>query len=563
MTLLNIAGGVALILFGARFLRKGLDRLFGQAMVHWLQRLSEHRLRGFVAGIVAGIGTPSSTAVSLVAVQMLSSGQLCAGRMLAVFLGANVGITAPAQLLTFNTHDLAVVFLCVGVLGFQFLHRTLFRGIGQCLLSLGFLFLGMQLIGSGAASIRSDGELGLLIRLLAGHLWLVVAFSAALTFVLQSSTASIGLCIGLVAGGFLSQHAVFSWVLGANLGIALTTLVAGWASLEGRRLAGANLLVKAIAVLGVMFYLSTHKAATGALPVNLAAQSVHFHTAFNLIVGLLCLPLVTPLTELMRQLIAPTPTTALSTTKAYLDEQALESPALALANSTRELLAMADEVQAMLQSCWRAQIERDRSLASRVHEHDDHIDDTAAELTKYLIRISQEDLREEDSYWQFTLLSCVNELESIGDIIDKNLCDFIRKQAEHAFPMTVDDETALEEIYELVRARCNMILSLLATRDRKMANSVLAGEEALEEWYRQKQHDHYQRLRSGNEKELCSSVYFLDMLGSFRRISSHLSTIAYSFISDIPSSELNPFLTARQPSFPATAAHPPQSRFVS
>lgn len=560
MIFLNIAGGVALILFGTRFLRKGLDRLFGQSLVRWLQSLTENRFKAFGAGIVAGVGTPSSTAVSLVAVQMLASGQLSAERMLAVFLGANVGITAPAQLLAFHVQDYATAFLLVGVIGFQFLQRALFRGIGQCVLALGFLFLAMQLIGNATRAIEPTGELGLLLRMLAEHIWVVLGFSTVFAFLMQSSTAAIGLGIGLAAGGLFSPAAMLAWVLGANLGIAFTTLAAGWNSLEGRRLASANLLVKAVAAMGVMIALPLMHFGRSA-PAELASQSVHFHTLFNLGVGLLCLPLVGPISHFMRHLIAPAPVTSLSVPETYLDAQALESPSLALANATRETLAMADEVEVMLHSFWQAQSGRDRTLAARVHDHDDRVDDTASRLIEYLSQISEEDLGASDSHWQFTLLSCANELESIADIIDKNLCDFVRKQAAHGFPMTSEDESALEQLYERIHSRCDLAFSLLTTRDEALATRFILGEETLEEWCRQAQRAHYERLRSGGERALQSSVYFLDMLGSFRRINAHLSSIAYGFTDGVALPETPPQVVARPIptilSAPGTAHQPP------
>ncbi len=157
------------------------------------------------------------------------------------------------------------------------------------------------------------------------------------------------------------------------------------------------------------------------------------------------------------------------------------------------------------------------------------MDNTAAAVTAYLSRISQEDLSSADSQWQFTLFSCVNELESIGDIIDKNLCDFVRKQAGRGFPMTDADEAVLAQAYAQIKTRCDNALSLLTTRDEKQALTFIEGEENLEEWCRLVQREHYERLRCADERTLQSSVYFLDMLSSFRRLSAHLSTLAYSF----------------------------------
>lgn len=539
MHFLNIFGGIALIVFGSRFLRKGLDRLFGQNLVRWLQQLTRNPLSAFAAGVVAGIGTPSSTAVSLVAVQMLTAGQLSAERMLAVFLGANVGITAPSQLLAFHIQDYAAVFLAVGVIGFQFLQRNVLRGVGQVLLALGFIFLSMQMIGSATSSIEPTGDLGLFLRLLASHPWIVLVVAALFAFGLQSSTAAIGLGIGLALGGHFSSPAMLAWVLGANIGIALTTLAAGWSSLEGRRLACGNLFVKSLAAVLLMGFLPRLALSPEAPPNALVQQTVHFHTLFNLGVGLVCLPFIPWLARLMNLLIVPPASQGLDSPSTHLDEMALQSPSLALANATREVLSMADEVKLMLHSFWQAQEKHDRFLAAKVHMHDDHVDDTAASVTEYLSRISQEDLSRNDSQWQFTLLSCVNELETMADIIDKNLCDFVRKQAAHGFPMTDEDEVVLAQSYAIVKNRCDMALSLLTTRDERAASAFITGEEGVEEWCRNAQRSHYERLRGGDERALQSSVYFLDMLGSLRRINSHLTTIAYSF-GDEGSNDGNP-----------------------
>lgn len=125
---IQIASGVALIIFGIRFLRKGLDRLFGGRLVIWLSRMTEQRWKAFFSGIVVGTLVPSSTALSLITLQMLNASRMAAAPMLAVLLGTNVGITVTVQLLAFHIQDYAGVFILVGVIGFQFLRREVLRG---------------------------------------------------------------------------------------------------------------------------------------------------------------------------------------------------------------------------------------------------------------------------------------------------------------------------------------------------------------------------------------------------------------------------------------------------
>jgi phosphate:Na+ symporter len=220
-----------------RYVRKGLDRLFGSQLVDWLQQMTNNRYKAFFAGIVAGTIAPSSSAIAMLSVQMLNQTALSAGRMLAVVLGANVGITVSVQLLAFRLQDYAGVFLLVGGIGFLFLKRAIFRGAGQMLLGIGLVFLAMGIIGSAGTAAATNGDLKLLFSVVDRYPLVVFIGTALLTVALQSSTASIGLGIGLAESGLIPGMTMVPWVLGANLGITLTMMMAGWGSTEGRRLA--------------------------------------------------------------------------------------------------------------------------------------------------------------------------------------------------------------------------------------------------------------------------------------------------------------------------------------
>jgi phosphate:Na+ symporter len=545
---LEIAGGIALILFGIRFLRKGLDRLFGGRLVAWISRMTERRWKAFGAGLVVGTLAPSSTALSLITLQMMRTGGLTTQRMLAVLLGANVGMTVMVQLIAFHAQSLSALFLVLGVVGFQFLHRELLRGIGQCLLALGFVFLAMQFLGAGAAAVSADPASADWIRLFEGHPWLTFAFVAGLTICVQSSTASIGFAIAMSAGGLFGPELLVPWVLGTNIGISLTGLAAGWATLEGRRLAMASLLVRVAVAAPFLLLPEISDDLLAGLPGSLARELAVFHTGFNLLAGLVAVPLVGPITRLVQVMIVPREAASpgLPGVETYLDPQALESPSLALANATRETLAMADGVKTMLRYFWKGYAERDLQLVQRVQQEDDRVDAAYRGIKDYLSRI-QEGLNEEETRWQFALLTFSNELESVGDLIEKNLCELLRKQTAEGTMLPDPDFLVLQELHERVLARFNIAQSLLANRGGSQAKAFLAGKESLNEWCRQAQHAHYERLRRGGVT-LAASAYFLDLFEGFRRINSHVSTIGYAFASPT---------ARRRPRSPASAAGAP------
>src|SRR5271166_2114042 len=152
MLFLNISTGVIFVLLGMRYVRKGLDRLFGSQLVDWLQQMTNNRYQAFFGGMVAGAFAPSSSAIAMLSVQMLNQSALTAGRMLAVVLGANIGITVSVQLLAFRLQDYSGQFLLLVGVGFVFLNRPIVRGTGQMLLGIGLVSLAMGIIaGAGSA----------------------------------------------------------------------------------------------------------------------------------------------------------------------------------------------------------------------------------------------------------------------------------------------------------------------------------------------------------------------------------------------------------------------------
>ncbi|MDE1170325.1 MAG: Na/Pi cotransporter family protein [Verrucomicrobium sp.] len=535
MLFFQIAGGIALVIFGVRFLRKGLDRLFGGKLVLWLSRMTQGRWKAFGSGVAVGTLAPSSTALSLLTLQLIDSGRIDAARMLAVLLGTNLGITVMAQFLAFHVQSYAGVLLVFGVIGFQFLHRETIRGIGQCLLSFGFIFVAMQYIGAGVSVFLRDPANGPWITLFSTHPLLVLVLAALFTVAVQSSTVSISFAIALAANPVFAASLAVPWVLGTNLGISVTGVIMGWNTLEGRRLTTANLMIKGTFALLLLFAAPSltealYHLGTGSVTRHIAV----FHSLFNLLVGLLAMPFLDRIVLLVRDLLpAPEPTASgLPAIETYLDPQALETPSVALANATRETLRMTDAVKQMLASAWRVHTERNLALIAQVQQADDLVDGTYRAVQNYLSRI-REGLTKKEAEWQFALLTFSNELESVGDIIDKSLCDQLRKHLNEGTILPAEEAAVLRAVYERVMHRFDEAIGLLTTQGAGQVRAFLRGKETLNEWCRQEQKAHYERLKmhAGHDgaDALAVSAHFLDMLDSFRRINSHVSTIGYSF----------------------------------
>jgi phosphate:Na+ symporter len=527
MALVNLASAIILILLGMRYLRKGLDRLFGNQLVEWLQQTAQNRYKAFLSGMVAGLISPSSSAIAVLSVQILNQSTLTAGRMLAVVLGANVGLTVIVQLITFDLQDFAGVFIVAGGIGFLFLQRAIFRGTGQILFGLGFIFLAMSIIGNTGRLAASSQDIMMLFSIIEHYPWLVFVSAALLALALQSSTACIGLGIGLAKAGLVSGMALVPWVLGANLGIGLTMMIAGWASIEGRRLALASILLKGAAALLILIagsqfasYLMT------ALPGGVDRNAANLNTLFNLAIGLLALPALSPISRGLSYLVPSQSLEEQDEPGIFLDPLLLQTPSLALSQAVREESRILDHLRLMLRTVWTICSQQSRDLKAKVEDLFGRVVAIQAALKDYLEQIADENLSDEDINWRFSLLDYSQELVIVATLVKRDLVDAAIPYSKVNKDLHAEDSSELENIMTRTLERIHKATVLLMTQDARMANRFIQEKEEISGQYRSIRRRHLERLSSGQKLD----TNFFDLLNCFRRINAHLTSVAYGII---------------------------------
>ena len=531
MALLNLTSAIIFILLGMRQLRKGLDRLFGSQLVDWLQNTAQNRYKAFFAGIVAGVISPSSSAIAMLSVQMLNQTALTAGRMFAVVLGANIGLTVIVQLITFDLQDFAGIFIVVGGIGFLFLNRALFRGTGQVLLGLGFIFLAMGTIGNAGKVAAASQDMRVLFSVVDHYPWLVFVSAALMALVLQSSTACIGLGIGLAKGGLVSGITLVPWVLGANLGIGLTMMIAGWASIEGRRLAMASIFLKSffallilIAGSGLASYLMT------VLPGGIDRHAANLNTLFNLVIALCALPILGLISRALTYLIPSQTLEEQDEAGVFLDPMLLQTPSLALSQAAREELRMLDYLKLMLRTVWTMRTKSDHQ--AKISELHDRIIAIQAALKDYVSQIGDENLSENDIDWRFNLLDYSQELAIIATLVKRDLTDASLRTTRSPKELSPDDHAELESILNKTLERVQKATVLLMTQDVSLANRFIQEKEEISNRYRAIRRRHLERLAPGQKLD----PSFFDLLNCFRRINTHLTSVAYAIVRSVDGS---------------------------
>ncbi|QDU33331.1 Na+/Pi-cotransporter [Poriferisphaera corsica] len=537
MTLLTTAGGVALILFGVRFLRKGLDRLFGPKLARWMQSVGDSRIKSFFMGLGISVLAPSSITMSILSVQSVQAGHMTARQMLAVILGADVGLTVMVLLIALRLELYAPVLIFLGVLLFQFTKANNSRGVGQLLLSLGFIFTGIGTISAAAQQFTPSTEFIELVRVLSHYPIGIAIMAALLTVAMQSSTAAIALLIGLSSLTAADGQSLFGLdtciavVVGANVGIGVSTTIVGWPQVESRRLGFGNLAAKTIIATAILIALPFVADLIADIPTTLDKQIAATHTGFNVLMAIVFFPFI-GLIDTFTQRVIPTPPIRESDAfgPRYINPKLVDEAGLATGQSLREILRVSELVRRMLDDLWLAFKDRDIRNARQIQEQDDKVDLLDAEIKRYLAKVSNADNSEATANEIIRQLDYLNELETIGDIIDKNLAEIVIKRCRENISFTPEGWSELKDFYTKVAENVLIAETAFATSDRVLAQRLLRHKERLRDIERELRDQHFARLSTGVQLTHESSAVHLDMLTHLKSINSCVTHVAYAII---------------------------------
>ena len=524
----DFLAGIALMLYGIYTLRRGTERLVGAKLRKLFQKATKSRVRAFFAGLLIAILTPSSTAVALLSVEAINAGYVTFQQVLALMLGANIGFTITVQLLAFKFYIYSTMFLAVGAPLFLFSKRHNVKGAGQAILGLGFLLLSIQILTASVAPLKESIEMREVMRVLENHPVWILLFALMLKVALQSATATIGIAMALCTQQVLSLNAAVTVVIGANIGIAVTALIAGFARTETRRMAVGNLLFKLVGAAVCVPLIPWLIVALRPLSPSGGAQLIaNAHTLFNIALAIVFLPLVPLVAQAVEKLVRVEPEGQKEFGPRYLDRSSLESPALALGQATREILHMADIVREMLRNTHRCFKEGSESLCEEVQKEDDKVDLLNNEIKTYITHLSEQALNTEESRREIALLTFANELENIGDIIDKNLIDLAKKKIALEVQFSRDGWGELEGYFQKVLENFEIAISAFASQDRNLAVQLLRHKHHINEMERTLRNCHFHRLQAGLTESFETSAIHLDVLTNLKRINSHLTSVGY------------------------------------
>ncbi len=527
----TLLGGLAIFLHGLSLTREGLQILAGEKLRTVLFALSSNRFVALLSGAVVTTIIQSSTATTVMLVGFAASSLMTLPQAMAVLLGADIGTTVTVQIISFrfSTYALAVVAAGFAVRFFSKKRRN--RYLGQSVLGFGLLFYGMTLMGNATAPLRDSALFGEALAYLSVRHYAGIAAAAVVTVLMQGSAPTIGVLIAMASSGSMSLAAALPMVLGANIGTTLTPLIAAsGAQAEGKRVAFAHAAFKLLGVALFLPFLHPFERLVAATTGSIPRQIANAHTLFNVFNSLAFLPLVGIGAAAIQRWYRPEQGREHFGPK-YLDPRAIESPALAFGNAQREFLRMADIVDEMVKDCIRCFEENDLDLVMDIEARDDKVDILNREIRFYLAKLGQEAMTPDQAERQMDLISLANDVENVGDLVNKNILALARKKISHGLAFSREGWSEIQAFHAKVCENFGLALVAFSTGEEEIARKVLRHRLKLIEIEGELKEKHIGRLNQGLRESLETSSMHLDLLAYFRRVNGYVGNLAAAVVS--------------------------------
>ncbi|MFQ5796503.1 MAG: Na/Pi cotransporter family protein [Candidatus Bipolaricaulia bacterium] len=520
----GVVGGLALFLYGVGLMGTGLQKIAGERMKRILASLTTSPWTGTLIGAGVTAIIQSSSATTVIVIGFVNAGLMTLTQAIGVIFGANIGTTVTAQLLAFKITKYALPILSVGF-AIQFVcKKDVYKYFGLFLLGFGVLFLGLNMMtGETKQIVNNESVRQAFIRYSENPL-LGLLTGMIITFIVQSSSATVGLVLVLASSGLITLRGAIPLILGDNIGTTVTALIASLGvNRSAKRAAVAHLLFNVIGAVIVLVLLRFYLRVVLYTSSDVARQVANAHTLFNIINTLLFLPFAGLYAKLIK-LIVPGEDRILETGSKYVDEGLLRVPSVAIGQTIKEIARMLDITHQMFNNAMSGVFEVNIDRLAEVAQQEEVVDNLQLVVTEYVMELSQRQLSVAESEMIPMLLHSVNDVERIGDHAE-NLVGLAERKLERKLPFTAEALDSLQQLHFQLDHMIEQTSQALQTDDHEMAQAVLEQEEWLNDMSDKFQRDHMERLEQGR-CNVRSGLVFLDIISNFEKIGDHLRNVA-------------------------------------
>lgn len=537
-------GGIAVLLFGMRVMGSNLELVAGNNMKKMLGKMTNNRLAGVGIGAAVTAIINSSAATTVMLVGFVNVGLMTLTQAASVIMGANIGTTITAQILSLSgaggidVSAIAALVACIGLVLALFVKSEKTNKIGYIMLGVGMIFIGLKILSKSVDAIIWEDKAAKSLKpqfekIFQGEHFplLLILLGILFTALIQSSAAVTGILVAL-AGALKFETAVFI-ILGSNIGTCVTAMLSSvGTSTNAKRTAMIHLLFNLfgciICVAPLWIWGEEFSRFMVLISGDLAERQIaNFHTLFNLFTTFVLIPFVNPLVKLTEKIIPDKQTPQDAKHRlTFIDDRFMEAPAIAVGNVKKEIVKMAaiakENINLSMEMLFSDKDDRSKLL----RDNEDAINFLTKSIASYLTVLSGKGLSVQDEKKVGSYYHVISDIERVGDYAE-NIMEYAFRLRKEEMSLSEEAADELKAVNATINELFDVSIKAFDERERSYLGKVDELEEKIDEFSVDLENKHLDRLKRGICSPQVGSVY-LQTVSNLERVGDHITNVAFS-----------------------------------